>query len=438
MNRRYFIALIVSCTALAVGIVGKIIYDRTKTVDLVIATGSPQGEYHAMGQALATVIPRYAPRLRVKVLETKGATENISLVDGRQADLGFVQNDTDTKPNIRSIASMYVETFHLVVRPGVKIAEFGDLRGKRVVTPPVGSGAYNAFLELLRHYDINLQEIKAIHLPGQEANQAFLQGKVDALFRVVGSGNLDMRRLLQKGRGSLVPIDQASALQIFYPETEPATIPKGTYSASPPIPPADLPTVGVRSLLITHRHLDKEIVEEITRILFEYRNDLVTLNPRAASISYPGTGQSLGIPLHPGAQAYYDRDKPSFLQENAEPIALLVTLFTIVFSLFAQVRSQIAEKQKNRADLYNLELVQITEELDRAETFEELERGRQRLLSIFRAVIEDLDKDRLSPESYHLFIFPWEVAINTLRHREALLTRRTTSPSGFLGNLPSK
>ncbi|MCS6958515.1 MAG: TAXI family TRAP transporter solute-binding subunit [Pseudanabaenaceae cyanobacterium SKYGB_i_bin29] len=437
MDKRYFVALVAGCLTIAGGIGVKIAYDRFKTVELVIATGSPQGEYYAMGKALATVIPRYATRIRVKVLETKGATENISLVNEGKADLAFVQNDTDTKPNIRSIASMYVETFHLVVRPGVKIGEFSDIRGKRIVTPPVGSGAYNGFLELLRHYDIDLKEIKALHLPGKEANQAFIQGKVDALFRVVGSGNLDMRSLLKQSRGQLVPIDQASAIQIFYPETEPAVIPKGTYSAAPPTPPNDLATVGVRSLLITNRYVDEDLIKEITRILFEYRNDLVTLNPRAAAIDYPGTGQALGIPLHPGAQSYYNRNKPSFLQENAEPIALLITLATIMFSFFAQIRAQIAEKQKNRADLYNLELVQITEELDRAETLDELEKGRQRLLSIFRAVIEDLDKDRLSPESYHLFVFPWEVAINTLRHREALLIRRTTPPSGF-GQLQQK
>ncbi|MCS6783020.1 MAG: TAXI family TRAP transporter solute-binding subunit [Gloeomargarita sp. SKYBB_i_bin120] len=425
MDRRYFTALIVAFALVACGIVAKIIYDRTRQIELVIATGSAQGEYYAMGQAFARVLPRHIPRLRLQVRETKGATENLALVAEGKADLGFVQNDTDTKPPIRAIAGLYLETFHLVARPGVNIREFGDIRGKRVVTPPPGSGAYNSFLELLRHYDIDLQDIQPIHLAGPAASQALVQGQVDALFRVIGSGNLEMRRLLQQSRGRLVPIDQAAAIQIFYPETEPAVIPRGTYSASPPVPPQDLPTVGVRSLLITHQRLDKEIIRDITRVLFEYRNDLVTLNPRTASISYPGSGQALGIPLHPGARAYYERDKPSFLQENAEPIALLITLATIGFSLLAQIRSQISERQKNRADLYNLELVEIIEAVDRAESVQELDKARQRLLSIFRRVIEDLDKDRLSPESYQLFVFPWEMAMNTLRHREALLLSKT-------------
>lgn len=424
MDRRKFTLFIFSIVTLVLGTGIKMFYDRTKTIELVIATGGAQGEYFAMGQTLADVLPRYAPRVKIKVIETKGATENMLLVEEGKAHLAFVQSDTDTKPNIRSIASMYVEAFHLVVKQGEKIDEFSDIRGKRVVTPPQGSGAYNGFLELLRHYDIKLTDIRAIQLTGKEANQALKEGRVDALFRIVGAGNRDMRNLLQSSQGTLVPITQGAAIQIFYPETEPVVIPKGTYSANPPIPANDLPTVGVRSLLVTNRRIEDKIINRITTILFEYRNELVSINPRAATIDFPGSGKALGLPLHPGAQAYYDRDKPSFLQANAEPIALMITLATIVLSFFAQVRSQIANGQKNRADLYNLELVQLIEEAERVNSLEELEMLRSRLLSIFRQVIEDLDKDRLSPQSYQLFVFPWEVAINTLRHRETLLLNR--------------
>ena len=48
------------------------------------------------------------------------------------------------------------------------------------------------------------------------------------------------------------------------------------------------------------------------------------------------TGQvdeaSVSLPTHPGAQAFYDRDKPSFIQENAEPLALMVTVFAMLLS----------------------------------------------------------------------------------------------------------
>jgi hypothetical protein len=70
------------------------------------------------------------------------------------------------------------------------------------------------------------------------------------------------------------------------------------------------------------------------------------------------------------------------------------------------------------------------EETEAATDVQDLMRLRQELLQILRAVIEDLDGDRLSPESYQLFVFPWETAMMTLRHREVVLQRPIFPPGG--------
>ncbi|MFN3926052.1 MAG: hypothetical protein ACK4QL_01740 [Pseudanabaenaceae cyanobacterium] len=99
-------------------------------------------------------------------------------------------------------------------------------------------------------------------------------------------------------------------------------------------------------------------------ILFEHRSDLIALNPPSASISFPQvSNKNSGIPLHEGAQAYYDPEKPSFLQENAEPIALIITVVTIVVSLWLNLKSRFSEAQKNRTDGYNLEIVILLEQI---------------------------------------------------------------------------
>jgi hypothetical protein len=58
---------------------------------------------------------------------------------------------------------------------------------------------------------------------------------------------------------------------------------------------------------------------------------------------------------------------------------------------------------------------------------EQLAVVRRHLFEIFQKVVVDLDKDRISPESFQSFTFPWEVAVTTIRHQELLLL-----------NLPSK
>ncbi len=39
----------------------------------------------------------------------------------------------------------------------------------------------------------------------------------------------------------------------------------------------------------------------------------------------------------PGVRAFWDRDKPSFLQENAESIALMISLAVVITSIYLQL-----------------------------------------------------------------------------------------------------
>ena len=106
---------------------------------------------------------------------------------------------------------------------------------------------------------------------------------------------------------------------------------------------------------------------------------------------------------------------------NADFIALVMSAVMLFGSWLWDWRSRLGEKQKNRADRYNLEIVNITERLRSTEDMEELEKARLQLFEIFRQVLEDLDRDKLSPESYQTFTFPWQVAMSEIQHREMLL-----------------
>jgi hypothetical protein len=46
---------------------------------------------------------------------------------------------------------------------------------------------------------------------------------------------------------------------------------------------------------------------------------------------------------------------------------------------------------------------------------------RKQLFTIFKEVVKDLDKDRISPESFGSFSFTLETALTTVRDREKVL-----------------
>ncbi len=425
-NRLIFILLLLSLGASGL-FTWHWLRDRQRVHTLVLATGGEEGEYYAFGQALAQVVARHQPQLQIQVKATEGSLQNQQLLDAGQADLAILQSDTLVSPKTEAIALLFPEVFHLIARRPSQIQSMSDLRGKRIALMPQGSGSYRLFWPLSQHYGLTETDFVAMPMTSDVAYAALQQGRVDALFRVIALGNASVKSVLAEQQMQLVPIEQAAALQLVLPALEPAQIPKGTYSGAIPIPATDLPTVAVRAMLVTRQDVDTRLVYAITRILFEARNDLVEYRPLAAHVRRPDPARELGIPFHAGAQAFYNREEPNFWVTYAEPIGVLVSLVVLCISSLWQFRIWLQGRQKNRADSYNLEILHLLEMIPTLNRAEELEQVQRQLLQMFAKVVVDLDRDRISPESFQSFTFPWEVAVTTLRHRQTLLRERARS-----------
>jgi uncharacterized protein len=394
---------------------------QNRTHYLTIATGGKGGQYHAFAEALAKVVSRHQPQIQIRVLETEGSQQNEQLLAQKKVQLALLQSDTPISPSIEVVGFLFPEMFHLIATEKSGIKNVSDLKGKRIALMPKGSGSYALFWRLSRHYGLKPSDFEAISLPPEQAYQALKQGKVDALFRVIAVGTSGVSQLIQSGTNKLIPIDQAAALQLSLPVLEESQIPKGTYNGAIPIPPENLPVVAVRSVLVTNRSIDEKLIYKITKTLYEARNELVEYNTQAAMIRQPDPSMKIGWSFHRGAKSYYDRDRPNFLVEYTDIIGLLFSIGVFVASGIWQLRTSLKNKEKNRCDFYSLEIVQLIEQIETSDDLEELASIRRQLFAVFGKVVSDFDKDRISFESLQSFRFPWEVALNTLRHREKML-----------------
>ena len=403
--------------ATALHVIGQ---NRVQTLRL--ATGSSSGEYYAFAQAIAQVTHRHYPKLKIEVVESSGSAQNMADVDAGTVELAMVQSDTPTQRNVQAIASLYPEMYHFIVGQNSEITSLKEMRGKRVAIMPEGSGSHSLFWPLIAHYGLTSEDITALPMTAAEAYQALESDRVDALFQVMGLGNSAIGNLLRSGKANLLPIQQIGSLQLSQPYLETVTIPQGTYDGGKPIPSTDLPAVSVSALLIAHKDVETEMVRSITKVLYEHRSELIAINPRTARIQHPQASQNLGFPLHAGASSYHNKDKPSFLIEYAEPIGLLVSVGVLLASSLWQLRQWLLNRQKDRADMYNLEILKLIEAVKQSQRVDELEAIQDQLLQIFKQVVVDLDEDRISPESFQSFTFPFEVALSSIRHQELLLT----------------
>jgi uncharacterized protein len=426
-NRLAFPVVVLSIVM--VGIFGVQWYSsQNRTHYLTIATGAKGGQYYAFAEALAKVVARHQPHIQIQVLETEGSQQNEQLLSQEKVQLALLQSDTPISPSIQVVGFLFPEMFHLIATEKSGIENVGDLKGKRIALMPKGSGSYSLFWRLSEHYGLKASDFEAIPLPPEHAYQALRQGKVDALFRVIAVGTSGVSQLLEDNSTKLVPIDQAAALQLSLPVLEESQIPKGTYNGAIPIPPEDLPVVAVRSVLVTNNSVDEKLIYKITKTLYEARNELVEYNTQAATIRRPDPAIKIGWSFHRGAKAYYEQDRPNFVVEYADIIGLLFSIGVFIASGIWQFRTSLKNKEKNRCDFYSLEIVQLIEQIETSDDLEELASIRRQLFAVFGKVVSDFDKDRISFESLQSFRFPWEVALNTLRHREKLLinTRYST------------
>lgn len=122
--------------------------------------------------------------------------------------------------------------------------------------------------------------------------------------------------------------------------------------------------------------------------------------------------------------AYYERDKPGFLEANPDYIALIITLITMAASGFMTVRSMLSKRQKKRADAYNEEIVALMEIVQDSNDLQQLARAERRLFDMFKNFVEDMDNDRLDNEAAESFMLAWNQAIQAVRHREVLVSSR--------------
>lgn len=431
------IALVALVSLIAVvALAANLITDYARVDHLRIATGRQGSEYNAFGRALKTVIERHNRRMRVElVTDTQGSRDSMERLKRNEVDFALAQNDTPGQGSVRSVALLFPEVLQLYVRDEASVHRVDQLRGKRIATLPEGSGTACSLESLLEHYrsapDANFAEI--VYSDPNQAHAMFRDGQVDATFHIIALGDIakDYIGPSLRAGGLLLPIEQIAALKWEHPFLEPATIPKGFYRGYPPLPATDILTAAVRAVLLVRKGMDGDVVYQVTQTLYEHRNELITANCLAVYMSRPDKPEELLFPLHSGARAYYNRNKPGLLITYADLLTLLFSVTVLCVSGIWHLRLRLAQRRKDRADTYNLEILNLIDRVRRIDDPSDLERVRQSLFDIFRRVVEDVAHERVSTESFQLFAFPWEMAIGAIRHRElTLCNNRTGAANG--------
>jgi TRAP transporter TAXI family solute receptor len=267
---------------------------------------------------MGVVISEYVTGVESVAEITSGAAENMRLL--REGSIGLALTTADVawgamhgkldgigdNVPVRTLMGTYAAYLHLVTRADCGVNAVSDLRGRRVSTGLVGTGAEVKALRVLEAYGITPAHLGMHeHLDYPEAGRALMSGRIDAFTwdSALPASAIFELASAPEARIRLVTTGDAVAKMTakYGPFYFAAPIPKGTY----PGVDGDVVAAAGVILLVAHAGMAEPLAYDITKALLEHARELAATNETAREITLANAVRGSSIPFHPGALRYY-------------------------------------------------------------------------------------------------------------------------------------
>lgn len=167
------------------------------------------------------------------------------------------------------------------------------------------------------------------------------------------------------------------------------------YSGRPTNP---FPSLGVQAVLVCRHDVPADVVERVTRTLFEQRAVLSQMEPAFTHLDEKAAQVGLQFPLHEGAENFYRRREPGFVAANAEIMGLLITVLLLLWSILVWARRWYSQRQKNRIDTYYEAVEDIIRRLHDGTDLREIDELEAELLKIRQRASAELVQEKLAAD----------------------------------------
>ena len=304
--------------------------DNTEATPITfrIGTGGSAGTYLPIGLLIASAIsgageihkntPYFEPNLVAIAQRSTGSVGNVLDISAGLLEAGFAQADVvhwaatgkgpfefqSPRTNLRSIATLYLESVHLVVRTDSNINSVHDLIGRRVSVDEKGSGTLLAIKPILNALQMRIDSLKTFYIKTNDAVERLRKDELDAIFMVAGYPVMAVSELVAEGKARVIPIAGHGLEDISddYPFFTIDSIPANTYQNTEAIP-----TLGVPAQLITKSEISDDLVYNITSMLWNSKTlDILSAgHPKGKDVQLQSAVSGTRVSLHPGAERFY-------------------------------------------------------------------------------------------------------------------------------------
>lgn len=284
---------------------------------VTIATGGTGGVYIVYGAGLANVLSNKLG-VAATAQSTTASVDNMKFVRDKKVDVAFTLSDTaydavkgqarfappEQPVKALSLAVMYNNFTHVIVKDGAGISKVADLKGKRVSVGSPGSGTEIIANRVLEAAGLTQTDLQVQKLGVQDSANALKDGRLEAFFWSGGLPTAAVTELVNAPGVSVKLLEHTDLTQKMADKYGPfyfnATIPRGTYKND-----ADVKVSGVANLLVVNQDMDEALAYAITKTMFENQKELETVHPEAKNLKPDIAVEGSPLDFHPGAIRYY-------------------------------------------------------------------------------------------------------------------------------------
>jgi TRAP transporter TAXI family solute receptor len=285
---------------------------------LSIATGGTGGVYYPYGGGLAKLLTEHLPGVRATAEVTSASVDNLKLIRDGRADIAFVLTDTladavagrgpfaGRPVPAATLAVLYSNYTHVATLAPSGIESIPDLRGRVVSTGSPGSGTEVIALRVLRAAGLDPErDVTRQGLGASESAEALKDGKIAAFFWSGGLPTAALQDLSHTPGVSLRLLPTADLLPALQRDYGPLYFRLEIPAAAYPGVQVPVPVVGVANALVVNQSMAEGLAYDITRLIFDRRQDLEAIHPEARNLSLKTAPTGSPAPLHPGAARLY-------------------------------------------------------------------------------------------------------------------------------------
>ena len=418
-----------------VGTLAGLYYFEMRPVILRIAVGPANSDDIKVVQALTQAFTHAHSHVRLRPMQTDGATASAQALADGKADLAIIRGDLEVPKNAQAVATLRKNVAVLWVPPsakgkgkkaGPKITKIQQLAGHRIGVVGRTEANINLLKVILQQYGVDPTKIEMVQFPANEAAESIRNQKADA-YLAAGPVNSKITAdaitasTREGGTPTFLAIDSAEAIAQNHPMYESSEIPAGAFGGSPGRPDDEVKTISFAHHIVARRGLSESTVAAFTRQLFAIRQTVMAEFPLAAKIETPDTDKDAVIPVHPGAAAYVDGEEKTFLDRYSDFIWWGLMGLSAMGSAGAWFAGYLKKDERSNNSLLRARLLDMLGAARCSDSTEELDQMQTEADGILRDTLHCFEHGAIEEGALTAFNIALEQFHNAVADRKALL-----------------